>query len=209
MTINCPLCKIKMEPRQGECKYGTHVKIDQCQKCGGLWADPKEFHRINPEEAKKLIEIDEEKFKKEIPPHKELNCPRCSSELDETKDYSLPNDVDLQTCSKCKGIWITAGSFLQYKKWRVKKSKSKDIQETPKELQKLNEQIEELLLIENHKEIERAKMAGKIGRFLKKHVTASNDWKDLKDHEKRWLTFIKIAVIIFIFIVLMFISSKI
>lgn len=196
MNINCPLCQIQMEPKRGKCKYGTDVRIDQCPQCGGIWGDKWEFYRVNPDQAATLVEVDEEKFEKKVPPHGELSCPRCSSILEKIRDPFIPDDIDLETCIRCGGIWTKAGTFLRYKQWRGEKMK---VKETPEELQELKNQIEELLVIQHHKERQRGEAIGKIGQFLGKRVGPGGinigriEWKE---HEKRWFAIIVVIIVI-------------
>jgi len=109
----------------GKCRVGTSVKINQCPNCGGVWCDSDQFYRVDPDNAEELIEFDQDKFNHQRPAHNELSCPGCSSELKAINDRLIPDDLDLEKCSNCRGVWAKAGTFLRYKKWRKKKLDSR------------------------------------------------------------------------------------
>jgi len=211
MTIYCPLCKTQMVIKRGKCKYGTEVKINQCPECGGVWAQPEEFYRVNPEETAKLVEVNEEKFEKKIPPHEKLSCPKCSFTLEKIQDPFLPDDIDIEQCIKCGGIWLKAGTFLRFSQWRSKKIRT---EENLKGLQELKTQIDEelkakiraLLLIEHHRERLRGSRLGAIGKFLNKPVMKSFrvEWEE---HEETWLGILVAIFIVLLTIILRFIEK--
>jgi len=125
MTLDCPNCFTPMHVKMLEA-----VEIDICPKCAGTWLDPGEL--------KKLIKDKEisDYLTKEIGTKSEskLVCPRCGSLMDIEK----AEDVEVDVCLDCKGVFLDAGEMAELK----------DISEKgfePDELAKAEERWEELI----------------------------------------------------------------
>ncbi len=98
---------------------GSLIQLDQCQRCGGTWCDRWELFPVDPDEAIRLDSLDQGLLTApaELPP-KTLYCPRCTAELHTFKDPLLPQEIVLQRCPRCEGIWLNRGQLARYKNYQ-------------------------------------------------------------------------------------------
>lgn len=119
--LQCPLCEAEMRGVSVRANPGTLIVLDQCSKCGGIWCDKWELFPIDPEEAKRLDAVDERLLATPAELIKKLlYCPRCTAKLQACKDPLLPNDLSLQRCQRCDGIWLNRGQLGRYKSHQKK-----------------------------------------------------------------------------------------
>jgi uncharacterized protein len=70
------------------------------------------FHRQNKEAIEKLrakLAVSEQA---KAAGTSSMNCPRCDGKLEETK----VDDVSIDTCDKCGGVWLDSGELEQLTK---------------------------------------------------------------------------------------------
>ena len=48
----------------------------------------------------------------------DIYCPRCADELRVFADPILPQEVQLQRCRHCDGIWLNRGQLRRYKNFQ-------------------------------------------------------------------------------------------
>ena len=70
------------------------------------------FHRKNKEAIEKLRAKLEVSEKAKAAGASSMKCPRCDGQLKETEF----EDVTIDTCDKCGGIWLDSGEFGQLTK---------------------------------------------------------------------------------------------
>jgi Zn-finger nucleic acid-binding protein len=96
--IDCPRCFVTCarQTRAG-------VEIDICSKCAGIWLDKKELLRLihNKSMYETLTRYAQVESKSK------LVCPRCGGLMDLEK----ANEIIVDVCITCKGIWLDAGEF--------------------------------------------------------------------------------------------------
>ena len=115
--VRCPQCEVPMNPVTARANPGSLIELDQCAQCGGIWCDKWELFPIQPDEAARLEQADQELLCAPLPlAKKALYCSRCTARLSTVKDPSLGADIQLQRCLKCDAIWLNRGQFTQYKK---------------------------------------------------------------------------------------------
>lgn len=129
-----------------ETHYGTDLVIEQCKKCGGLWFDALEVFRAKAGSAddfgiENIDTIDlPVLYNDSILPSEKLFCPIDRQKLKPFSDRRYPEDLQVQQCSLCGGMWLNRGEFQLFEKHReairnrrVLDEKSK---KTPEEKQK-------------------------------------------------------------------------
>jgi Zn-finger nucleic acid-binding protein len=105
---------------------GRLIQLDQCKQCGGIWCDKWELFPLDGEEAEKLDPIDEDLLRNEVRlTKKTLYCPRCADELAVFADPILPQNIQLQRCRHCDGLWLNRGQFRRYKGYQQATRKKK------------------------------------------------------------------------------------
>jgi len=106
----CPNCKdINLESisRKG-------IQVDYCPKCFGIWFDQGELSHFfdNSLKEKKTIS----KGKDSTIDEKNRNCPNCNLPLSK-HNYHMNILVLVDSCLKCKGIWLDRGEFNKIKEY--------------------------------------------------------------------------------------------
>jgi len=103
--MKCPACKSPLRE-----KNAGDITLDLCYGgCGGIWFDAAELERVNARAATTLHsvwQIPVSNVKLTDPRH----CPRCNLVL-ERKWFSDSQQVEIDQCTKCGGIWLDAGEF--------------------------------------------------------------------------------------------------
>jgi Zn-finger nucleic acid-binding protein len=117
--MRCPQCDLSMNEVTVRANPGSLIQLDQCQRCGGIWCDKWELFPIDPDEAERLDSLDERllaALTEHVP--KTLYCPRCTSKLARLKEPLLPEEIVMQRCSRCEGIWLNRGQMTRYKNYQ-------------------------------------------------------------------------------------------
>lgn len=100
--IECPKCWTQMETREEEI-FGPNVRIDICPKCNGIWLDGGELKKMLKDREVSDYLTKDIGLKSRSP----LICPRCRSLMDLEK----AEDVEVDVCLKCRGVWLDAGEM--------------------------------------------------------------------------------------------------
>lgn len=120
MPLNCPACTKELTPYRDDV---TGLEIDSCFYCHGLWFDYNELRRFFT--APKLynkFRLPQHSFKVKLnEAAKSRMCSRCPNQsLDEVK----LDEVMVDECPACKGIWLDSGEVARlielYEKGRLK-----------------------------------------------------------------------------------------
>ena len=117
--MRCPQCDRAMNEVTVHANPGQLIILDQCPKCGGIWCDKWELFPVDPDEAKSIDPLDKDLLKDSTKlTHKELYCPRCTAALHVFAEPILPQEIQLQRCHRCDGIWLNRGQFRRYKEFQ-------------------------------------------------------------------------------------------
>ena len=112
--ITCPGCGKKMT----KLELGNRV-VDVClDGCGGIWFDAYEinsFDEDSEELGQMLEDITPEKNIKKIPEDKR-ECPRCMMSHLEQQYFSNKQQVMMDRCPKCGGVFLDAGELKEIRK---------------------------------------------------------------------------------------------
>jgi len=105
-TIECPKCWVEAKKEKMEA-FGPDVIIDVCPKCRGIWLDQGELKKITGN--RKLSDF----LTKEIGTQSksELVCPGCGGLM----DIERADDVEVDVCLECNGVWLDAGELDELK----------------------------------------------------------------------------------------------
>jgi Zn-finger nucleic acid-binding protein len=117
--LRCPQCDVPMNEVTVRANPGSLIQLDQCRQCGGIWCDKWELFPIDADEAKRLDSLNEKLLAALTPQaSKPLYCPRCTGRLARLKEPLLPEEIVLQRCSRCEGIWLNRGQMASYKNYQ-------------------------------------------------------------------------------------------
>lgn len=98
------------------------VIIDVCERCGGVWLDKNEMSLIVANYVNKSVDIDAKSYitkmnidiekileKKNVP----FSCKQCPKCVNNSMKKIMWNDMELDVCSKCCGIFFNGREFPQ------------------------------------------------------------------------------------------------
>ncbi len=112
--LECPNCGEFLTPISINTTGGS-LDLDHCLNCGGTWFDPYEINRITTSDVLKLGQILSIK-KKDVPWGKmERLCPRDFNELHREKPEISMENIVMERCSHCRGIFIMQKDLAKLK----------------------------------------------------------------------------------------------
>jgi len=107
--LNCPACGHEL----AELTAGD-VTVDACRSgCGGVWFDNGELSEVDdPEEqAGESVTDVPEKWASAIDQSRKRACPRCDGVVMFKRFFSPREEVEIDECPGCGGIWLDAGEL--------------------------------------------------------------------------------------------------
>jgi Zn-finger nucleic acid-binding protein len=118
----CPYDKSTLNRVEINSQYGQPLFLDQCPECGGIWFDESELFRARQGEAYKVDKVDIESLAKPITSLKIAStCPKDGASLFQFSDKYFPQEIILERCPTCHGLWLNRGYFVKYQQYREKK----------------------------------------------------------------------------------------
>lgn len=103
VALQCPRDETPLAPR-----VVAGVTLDQCGTCGGTWFDAGELKRVTGERR-----IEKQATRERIVPlSSDFACPRCAGPC----NLSYIEEVPVDACTKCRGIWLDAGEVEEAKR---------------------------------------------------------------------------------------------
>jgi len=102
----CHKCWVEMNKEEIDV-FGPNIIIDVCPKCHGIWLDKGELQKILKD--RKLADYLTKHIgtKSKSP----MVCPRCGM----TMDLEKAEDVEVDVCLSCSGVWLDAGELEELK----------------------------------------------------------------------------------------------
>jgi Zn-finger nucleic acid-binding protein len=107
--MKCPACPNTLQEVQA-----GDIKVDVCRNgCGGIWFDNFEFKKVDEQHESagdSLLEIEKN-------PHVVVDrtgkrqCPRCEDQPMLQHFVSAKQEVEVDECPACGGIWLDAGEL--------------------------------------------------------------------------------------------------
>jgi Zn-finger nucleic acid-binding protein len=84
------------------------VVVDRCPSCRGLWLDKTELKRVAHDSELEKLAAEVRAFREPSP----FGCPRCGGAC----VSSFVSEVELDTCTKCHGVWLDHGELDEAKR---------------------------------------------------------------------------------------------
>ena len=102
----CHKCWVEMDKKEIE-TFGPNIIIDKCPKCEGIWLDKGELGKLLKD--KKLTNY----LTKHIgtKSRSPMICPKCGN----TMDIEKADDIEVDVCLTCNGVWLDAGELDKLK----------------------------------------------------------------------------------------------
>ena len=125
--MKCPRCKSeKISPFEHE-----KVEFDFCSDCHGIWCDHGELAQY-VETIKDTPENFDLKSEGTVT---ELTCPKCSTQSLYEIPYLKAEDLLIDKCSECLGIWLDAKELGKLQKLSVDVDAQGKLQRTISEME--------------------------------------------------------------------------
>lgn len=118
--MECPACgKTLSQLALGD------ITVDACKEgCGGVWFDHNEIVKFDePHEfqTSEILTLAKEKQAVRIDHAKRKPCPKCAGETLVRQFFDVKNEVEIDQCWNCAGIWLDTGEInairAQYKSY--------------------------------------------------------------------------------------------
>lgn len=106
--MKCPACQNPLRE-----KGAGGMTLELCYGgCGGIWFDAGELERVDLRAGTTLHTI------WQVPAGRVTRteprcCPKCPGQVLERKWFSEKQEVEIDQCPKCRGIWLDAGEFTR------------------------------------------------------------------------------------------------
>ena len=120
----CHRCWVEMDKKEIDV-FGPNIIIDVCPKCNGIWLDEGELNKILKDRKLSNYLTKHIGTKSRSP----MVCPRCGN----TMDLEKAEDVEVDVCLLCGGVWLDEGE-LEDLKQKAEKGYELDMVEKEKEL---------------------------------------------------------------------------
>ncbi|MBI4516984.1 MAG: zf-TFIIB domain-containing protein [Deltaproteobacteria bacterium] len=118
---SCPNCDVTLQPVAARARSGYLLALDQCPRCGGLWCDRWELFPVDGAEVARLDPVDQPTLWAPVAAVKrEPKCPRCRIAMARFRDPLLPEDVRIERCRACEGMWLNRGELRRFKAARAR-----------------------------------------------------------------------------------------
>lgn len=170
--MRCPNCSANFSRVKLFSHYDAPLYVEQCSQCGGIWFDEDEAWRVRHGEGKRVESIDSGKLAEKVPIHKSMDCPKHHSKLVRYADASFPDEIKIEQCPLCSGLWFNRGAFTVFQDFREARKK-----ERMKPDKKMDEQLAKKIetLLASQSDIGTFEKLGAWGKKMSKPVTSSRD----------------------------------
>lgn len=116
--MKCPSCGSALAQMSA-----GDIELDVCKNgCGGVWFDKDELLKFDePHEfdTHPVLELAKLKEKVRVDHGKRKHCPNCADEPLVRQFFDVKNEVEIDQCWSCAGIWLDVGEIntvrAQYK----------------------------------------------------------------------------------------------
>jgi len=172
--MKCPTCGNELTQ-----VIAGEIVADVCKNgCGGIWFDHYEFEKIDEKheaEGEPLLHIERNPSVKVIHGEKR-KCPCCSDIVMMQHFFSVKEQVELDECPKCGGIWLDAGELANIRKlFDTEEDRKKAANELFDKL--FGKQLEEIKE-KSHEKVKRSRKIAKVLKFLcpSYYIPGDQDW---------------------------------
>ena len=107
--MNCPACDYKLTV-----KHLTGITVDICEGgCGGIWFDWLELSKVDEKQEHVGEELLDTKRDENVVVDREnqRHCPRCLTPVMMRHFFSARQQVEVDECPECAGIWLDPGEL--------------------------------------------------------------------------------------------------
>lgn len=111
----CPQCGTALLAARVQSHYGDPFVVEQCPSCRGLWFDPREHLRIHKDIVPLLDPGVSPEHGTTPSINTPLHCPKDGAELTTFRDLNVPNEIILELCPTCTGLWFNRGEYAAYR----------------------------------------------------------------------------------------------
>lgn len=109
MSLTCPRCAVSMTEHSALTEGGSHVTVDICGTCGGLWLDAQKLALVCPTVADLPARKMEIVLKGE-PGANIPVCPRCAAV---PYEFALMEGMEVDFCPQCSGVWLDGDEYQE------------------------------------------------------------------------------------------------
>lgn len=102
--VKCPKCQVMLNELDAGIP-GKKLMVDACPDCHGIWLDRGELKKFIGDRKLANYLTKDIGTKTESP----LVCPRCGGLM----DYQHAEDVEVDVCLDCRGVWLDAGELAE------------------------------------------------------------------------------------------------
>lgn len=108
--MKCPACNANMKPfKDGD------FELDACSDgCGGVWFDNKELLKFDEKHefsSSPILELAKAKEAVKVDHNRVKSCPRCPGENLVRQFLDVKNEVEMDQCWHCGGVWLDLGEI--------------------------------------------------------------------------------------------------
>ena len=109
--MKCPVCTNHLKAQTVE-----QVTVDVCDGgCGGIWFDNYELQKMDENHeivGVQLLDISRDPNIK-VDHTQQRNCPKCSDVIMMRHFFSPKQQVEIDECAGCGGVWLDSGELAQ------------------------------------------------------------------------------------------------
>lgn len=106
--MKCPACSTSLEK-----VTAGDITVDTCSRgCGGIWFDESELQKFDEEHEFLPDKLLGPGAPKKTLDHQAIRkCPRCADEVLVRQFFDVKNQVEINQCWSCCGIWLDHGEL--------------------------------------------------------------------------------------------------
>jgi uncharacterized protein len=108
--MKCPACSSDLST-----VMAGEIELDVCEKgCGGIWFDRGELDKFDEKSefsTHRILELAKQKENVRIDHNKQKKCPKCENETLARQFFDIENEVEIDLCWECGGIWLDPGEI--------------------------------------------------------------------------------------------------
>lgn len=111
--MKCPACDDPLYKRSI-----SDIELDICSNgCGGIWFDQFEFKKFDEphEYSDEVLEL-EITSNREVDHTAKRHCARCDDQFMLRRFYSPKQEIEIDECAMCGGIWLDYGELGRIRK---------------------------------------------------------------------------------------------
>lgn len=105
--MNCPKCQAELHEMRIE-----GVDLDFCSSCLGIWFDKDEMAFM----AELPVDVPDASESEKDARKTDDNCPRCGEIKLEEMTFAYMEDLLIDRCPQCQGIWLDKGELPKVEK---------------------------------------------------------------------------------------------